>query len=317
MIGKKDIRILFFGTPEISAFLLEKMLENKYNIIGLVAQEDKPVGRKGNIEPVPTKKVALKYNLPVFQYSKVSEHVDEIIKLQPDLILTLAFGQIISHDLLMVPKYGCLNLHASILPKYRGAAPIQYSLLNGDEETGISLMEMVDKMDAGRVFAIEKVKINLEDNFSSLVEKLKIASFDCVEKYLDAYLNNELEGIEQNENNVTFTKKIKEEDEIINFDGDAETIFNKIRALSLIPGAHFTFNGLKYKVLKSEVVNNNSQEIPGTIIEYNKKNFIIKCSKNALKINLIQKQGKKVMNFSDFYNGNAKEFKIGDLIKND
>lgn len=315
MISRKEIRILFFGTPEISAYLLEKLLENGYNIVGLVAQEDKPIGRKGIIEPVPTKKVALKFNIPVFQYKKISEHVNEIKAINPDLILTLAFGQIVSHDILMIPKYGCLNLHGSILPKYRGAAPIQYSLLNGDRETGISLMEMVDKMDAGKVYAIERVKIDDEDNFTSLVEKLKIASFDCIEKYLDGYLNGELKGNEQDENLVTYTKKIKEEDEIIDFNNEAKSVFNKIRALSMNPGAHFIFNNIKFKIFKCNIINDNSPKESGTILSYDKKNFIIKCGKDSLKIEQIQKQGKKIMNYSDFYNGNSKEFKIGDLIK--
>lgn len=315
MLNRKDIRILFFGTPEISAYLFEKLIENKYNVIGLVAQEDKPVGRKGIIESVPTKKIALKYNISVFQYKKVSDHVDEIRKLNPDLILTLAFGQIVSRELLMVPKYGCLNLHGSILPKYRGAAPIQYSLLNGDKETGISLMEMVEKMDAGKVFAVEKVLISADDNFTTLVDKMKIAAFDCVEKYLDGVLNGELKGVEQDENLATFTKKIKEEDEVIHFNEDAFVIFNKVRALSLIPGAHFVFNNLKYKIFKCKVIKDDSNNENGKIISYDKKNFIIKCAKDAIKIEQIQKQGKKVMNYSDFFNGNSKDFKVGDLIK--
>lgn len=315
MLNKKNIKILFFGTPEISAYLLEELIKNNYNIIGVVAQEDKPVGRKGIIEAVPTKKVALKYNLPVYQYKKVSEHVDEIKKLDPDLILTLAFGQIVSHDLLMVPKFGCLNLHGSILPKYRGAAPIQYSLLNGDKETGISLIEMVDKMDAGRVFAIEKVKIEYEDNYSTLTDKLKVASFLCLDKNLDGYLNGELKGEEQDESLVTFTKKIKEEDEILHFNEDATVLFNKIRALAMNPGAHFTFNDVKYKVFKTSVVENNSDKEPGTILSYDKKNFIVKCKNNALKIEILQKPGKKAMNYSDFYNGNAKTFEVDQIIK--
>ena len=179
---KKDISILYFGTPEISAFVLNKLIENNYKIVGVVAQEDKPIGRKGLLEHVPTKKVALKYGIPVYQFKKVREHYEEILNIKPDLILTLAFGQIISHDILTIPKYGCLNLHGSILPKYRGAAPIQYSLLNGDAETGISLMEMVDKCDAGKVYAVEKVKIELDDNCTSLTDKLKVAAFDVFDK---------------------------------------------------------------------------------------------------------------------------------------
>lgn len=314
MIDEKKIRILFFGTPEISSYVLENLIINGYNIIGVVARIDKPVGRKMVLEEVPTKKIAKKYNIPVYQFIKIKEHVDEIKELKPDLILTLAFGQIIPHDMLMIPKYGCLNLHGSILPKYRGASPIQSAILNGDKESGISLMEMVDEMDAGKVYEVEKVEIKDDDNYTSLNEKMKIAAFNCINKNLKRYLNGELIGVEQNNDLVTFTHKILSEDEVINFNEDASNINNKIRALSNKPGAYFIFNNLKFKVFKAEVFLNDDNKEVGTILKYNKKDFIIKCKNNALKILIIQKEGKKINNYPDFYNGNASLFKENDKI---
>ena len=313
-ISRKDIKILFFGTPEISAYVLEKMLENKYNVIGVVAQEDKPVGRKNIIEPVPTKVVANKYNIPTYQFKKVREHYQELKELNPDLILTLSYGQIISHDILTIPKYGCLNLHGSILPKYRGAAPIQYALLNGDKETGVTLMEMVDKMDAGKMYAIKKFPLTLDDNYDSTVAKMEQVCFEIIEENLDKYLNNELKGEEQNEELVTFTKKILPEDEIITFDKTSDEIVNKVRALSTHPGAYFVFNNIKYKILKAEKIDDSSSLTSGTILAFNKKELLIKTKDGVIKVLLIQKQGKKVMGISDFYNGNSKDFEVNKVI---
>ena len=309
---KKDISILYFGTPEISAFVLNKLIENNYKIVGVVAQEDKPIGRKGLLEHVPTKKVALKYGIPVYQFKKVREHYEEILNIKPDLILTLAFGQIISHDILTIPKYGCLNLHGSILPKYRGAAPIQYSLLNGDAETGISLMEMVDKCDAGKVYAVEKVKIELDDNCTSLTDKLKVAAFDVFDKNIEAYLSNNLPGKEQDEILVSFSKKIKEEDEIINFKDTSKNVINKIRALAMQPGAYFIKNGIKYKIYKAHISCQKGE--PSTVIVFNKKELVIGTSDGSISIDILQKEGKKILDYKSFYNGNSFAFEIGDVL---
>lgn len=315
MINRKEVRILYFGTPEISSYVLLNMLLNGYNVIGVVTKIDKEVGRNLKLEESPVKKIAKKFNIPVFQYKKIKEGIEDIKAINPELILTLAFGQIIPHEMLMIPKYGCLNLHGSILPSYRGASPIQTSLLNGDKETGMSLMEMVDEMDAGRVYGVKKIRIEEDDNCTTLNEKMKVAGFACLEEYLDDYLNGNLKGEEQDISKVTFTHKILSENEKINFNNSAESIFNKIRALAEKPGAYFIFNNLKFKVLKGKVVENDSSLKPGTIIEFNKKHFIIKCEKDALEILLIQKEGKKVMNFTDFYNGNSSLFKEKDIIE--
>ena len=159
-----EARILFMGTPQISAYVLNRMIQYGFNVVALVSQPDRPVGRKHVIMPTPTKEVATKYNIPVYQPEKIRRDYEFVRELNPDLIITLAYGQILPEGLLNIPSYGCLNLHGSLLPKYRGAAPIQYALINNEEYTGMSLMEMTKDMDAGRIYATQSIKINEEDN---------------------------------------------------------------------------------------------------------------------------------------------------------
>ena len=172
MKSVKDVKILYMGTPEMSAKVLETLILDGFNIVGVVAQEDQPVGRKAIITEVPTKVVAKAHNIPVYQPHKIRLDYEFVKEINPDLILTMAYGQIVPQGLLDIPKMGALNLHGSILPKYRGAAPIQRAIMNGETETGVTLMEMVDKMDAGQMFGVEKCEITPEDNYTSLCEKI-------------------------------------------------------------------------------------------------------------------------------------------------
>lgn len=313
-MNKKDIRILFFGTPSISANVLEKLINNNYSICGVIAQEDK-INKRGNkIEEVPTKVIAKKYNIPVFQFSKVREHFEEIKNINPDLILVLSYGQIISHDILELPKFGCLNLHGSLLPKYRGASPIQYALLNGDKVTGITLMQMIDKMDAGAIYAKEEVKIDEDDNYDLLLKKLTDCAFICFDKNFEKYINNELIPVEQDENLVSYTRKITDEDEKINFNDNSFNIVNKIRALSLKPGCYFIYKDQKIKILKAKI-NDLNDGNPGKILQYDKNGFIINTLDKSISIEEIQKPGKNIMKFKDFYNGNQTFFNKNETIK--
>ena len=265
----KELKILYFGTPEISSYVLENLLNDGFNIIGVVTQIDKPVGRKGILTPSKVKEVALKHNIKVYQFTKLKNEFESLLSLDVDIILTLAYGQIIPHELLMLPSIGAYNLHGSILPSLRGASPIQTSLLNGDKITGITLMEMVDKMDAGRMFYVKKVNIDDDDNYTSLNDKLKVAAYLCFKEGIEDVVSKVNLGIIQDETKATFTKKILKEDELLSFFDDATTINNKIRALSYTPGSYFMFNNEKYKILKAKVINCNSQA-PSTILEYNK-----------------------------------------------
>ncbi len=313
MIDIKKLNIVYFGTPDISSYVLKNLIEEGYNIVALVTQIDKPVGRKNILTPSPCKKVALEHGIKVFQPVKLKEDYSFLKDLKIDIILTLAYGQLVPSEVLKMPKYGCFNLHGSLLPKYRGAAPIQYSLLNGDNESGITLMEMVDKMDAGKMFYKVSVSIESSDNYTSLVEKLKPAALKCFIEGIDKVINKGETGVEQDENKVTFTKKIKKEDEILDFINFSNVdLNNKIRALSYEPGCYFVFNNEKIKILKASLSSESS--VPSTIIKYEKNSFLIACKEGSLKVEEIQRPGKKILKYKDFYNGNMNTFKVGDKL---
>lgn len=310
---RKDIKIAWFGTPEISANVLKKLIENKYNICAVIAQPDKPIGRKKIIEKVPTKKVAELFNIPVYQPEFLKNDFDFIKQINPDLILTLAYGQIVPHDLLLLPKFGCLNLHGSLLPKYRGASPIQTSILNGDKITGVTLMEMVDKMDAGKMFYQEKIDINIDDNLDSLSKKIEDCCFNIIEYSLDKYINGELVGVVQKEDEVTYCKKIKAEDCQINFNDFGINIFNKFRALYSKPGSFFVYKGEKYNVNKIELLDNKFE--PCKVYNYDKTGLYIGCVDKTICIKELQKPGKKMLNIKEFYNGANSLFQKNDIIQ--
>ena len=311
---KKDLKIVYLGTPKISAIVLENLIKNGYKIVAVVSQADKPQGRKMILTPTETKLVAQKYNIPVFQPVKIRDDYEFLKELEPDIILTMAYGQIIPQAVLDIPKYLPLNLHGSILPKYRGASPIQQAILNGDKSTGITLMEMVDKMDAGRMFYKKEVEIKDDDNYETLSDKLAYLAYEVFDEGIQSVIDGTNKGKEQDESLVSFTKKIKAEQSLIDFNDDACSINNKIRALNPDPGTYFVFNNEKIKVAKAEVVKLSSDMFPGTIIKYDKNDFIIACKHNALSIKLLQKPGKKMMDYKSFFNGNQNLFKVNETI---
>ena len=196
---KNDLKLVFMGTPMISAYVFEKMIEDGYRFVGLVAQPDHPVGRKGIIEKVPTKVIAEKYNIPVFQPIKIRDDYSFIDAIKPDLVITLAYGQIVPEGFLNKIPLRCLNLHGSLLPKYRGASPVQSALINNEKVTGVTLMEMVKAMDAGRMYAKKEVLIDENDNSTSLFNKIKEAASELVLEALPLYIEGKLSGEEQNE----------------------------------------------------------------------------------------------------------------------
>lgn len=312
-MNKNEIRLLFMGTPEISAKVLRTVINEGYNVIGIIAQPDRPVGRKGILEKVPTKMVAEEYNIPVFQPVKISKEYDFVRELKPDLILTIAYGQIVPQGLLDIPRLGCLNLHGSLLPKYRGAAPIQYALINNESVSGMTLMEMIDKMDAGKMYAKQEVIIDENDNSTSLFEKMGDAACQLVIDALPKYINGELPGEEQDENLVSFCPTIKPEQEKINLELGVKEINGWIRGLSDTPGAYFYLDNLKLKIYKAKVINDLVQGQIGEIVKADKNGLILQCKDGQLSILELQKEGKKRMDFKSFINGNQKL--VGKILK--
>ena len=305
MINSKEIKILFMGTPEIASSVLEKLILCGYHIVGVVSQPDRPVGRKKLLLPTPTKEVAIKYNIPCYQVENIKKDYDFIKDIKPDLILTLAYGQIISQGLIDIPQYGCLNLHGSLLPKYRGAAPIQYALINNDEITGMSLMEMNDKMDEGRVYASNIIDIAEEDNATSLFVKMGEAAFELVNDCLDDYLNGKLPGEEQDSSLASYCPTIKKEEEKLNLDDSVERIYGYIRALSDEPGAYLLLNEEVLKVYKAKIVSKEVKGTLGEILQIDKNGILLQCKDGILSLLELQRGGKKRMGYKDFANGNA------------
>lgn len=300
----QDARVIFMGTPDISAKVLQGLIDNGYNIVALIAQPDRPVGRKKIIEPVPTKVVAEKYNIPVYQPVKIRKEFDFVYDLKPDVIVTLAYGQIVPQALLDIPKLGAINLHGSLLPKYRGAAPIQYALMNNDKVSGMTLMRMVKEMDAGEMYDKEEVEISLEDNSTSLFEKMGDAALRLILRALPKYLNGELVGVPQDESLVSFCPTIKPEEEKLDLNKSKEEIFGYIRALSDLPGAYLYLDNEKFKIYKSQIISNEIIGQVGEIVKADKNGLHLQLKDGVLSLLEVQKEGKKRMDYKSFLNGN-------------
>jgi len=303
MTKSKSIRIVYLGTPEMSAALLEKLINLGLNIVGVVAQPDKPAGRKRLVLDVPTKVVAKKHGIPVFQPHRIRSDFSFLSETKPDLILCFAYGQIIPSEVINYPRYGCLNYHGSLLPKYRGAAPIQYALMNNDKETGVTLMEMVEKMDAGRMYAKKKFLIEPKDDFSNLANKMVDAAFDLTVESLEKYLNGELVGEEQNEELVTFAPSIKPEEEQVSVLDDIEVIVGKVRALSPSPGTKIRMDEEEIKLFKVEIVSRENLAPLGSVIQANKSGFYIQVNGGILSLLRLQRGGRVILSYKDFLNG--------------
>lgn len=303
-MDKKDLRIVFMGTPEISAKTLESMIINGFNIVGVVAQMDKPVGRKKVLEKVPTKVIAEKYSIPVYQPYRIKKDFSFLKEINPDLILTLAYGQIVSQEVLDIPRFGCLNLHGSLLPKYRGASPIQSSLINNEKVTGVTLMRMIKEMDAGEMYAKKIVKIDEDDNSSSLFNKIQVACFELVKESLLKVINGEITGEKQNENEVTFCGMIKKEDEKLDLNKTKEELIGWIKGLSYEPGAYLFLENTKIKILKAKIYNDVVNDEIGKIVKSDKNGLIFQTVNGQISILELQKEGKKMMDYKSFINGN-------------
>ena len=292
------------GTPQISADVFEAMIQDGYHFVGLVCQPDHPVGRKGIIEKCPTKLIAEKYDIPVFQPIKIRDDYSFMNNLKVDLVITLAYGQIVPQGFLDIPPYGCLNLHGSLLPKLRGASPIQTALINNEKVTGVTLMEMVAAMDAGRMYGKKEVVISDDDNSTSLFKKIGEAARDLVLELLPKYINGEIKGEEQNEAEVTFCSLIKPEQEKIDLSKDIKDIYGLIRGLSDEPGAYLYLNDQKVKIFKASIANDVVNAEVGTIVEADKRGLLIQLNNGQLAILELQKEGKKRMDYRSFINGN-------------
>lgn len=313
----KDIKVVFMGTPSFAVPVLEKLIEN-YNVIMVVCQPDRAKDKKGNIIYPPVKELALKNNIEVYQPLKLSSEFEYIIEKNPDIIITCAYGQILPSSLLDYPKYGCINVHGSLLPRLRGGAPIHHAIINGDKETGITIMYMDKKMDAGDIISQRSLEIKSTDNLDSIYSSLSILGSELLIETLPSIINGTNNRIKQNENEVTFGYNISKEDELINFNDSAINIFNKVRGLCSIPGASCYYNGKRLKIYEIEVTDKLSKDIPGKIVEVNKDSLVVTTKDYLIKVKDIKMEGKKRCMVSEYLNGvHDKSSLLGGILTNE
>lgn len=297
-----NLKIVLMGTPKFAVAPFESLIKAGYNIIGLVSQPDRKVGRKQEVIKTPTKELALKNGIMVYQVENIKNDYQFLIDLNPDLIITCAYGQIIPQVILDLPKLGCINIHGSILPKYRGGAPIHHALLNGEEETGISIMKMAKKMDAGDVYTIHKLKIEPNDTYDSLSFKMSTLAASAIIKDLPLIIENKVKAFKQNEAEVSFGYNIKPEQEKLNWNHNGIQIHNQVRGLSSIPGAYTLLNQGIVKIYKGELTTDKSNLNPGTIVGFD-SGIIVATKDFNYRILELQLAGKKRMTAIEVING--------------
>lgn len=300
------------GTPEFGATILNELVK-EHNVVLVVTQPDKLVGRKREIEFSAVKKKAIELNIPVFQPINIRQEYQYIIdNYQFDMIVTAAYGQIVGTKLLYYPKYKSINVHGSLLPKYRGGAPIQRSIINGDKETGITIMYMAKGMDSGDILAKESLKIDINDNSDSLFVKLADLGAKMINPTINRLVNNEITPIKQNEEEVTYAYNISHEEELLDFNNLTNLqIYNKIRGLSSNPGAYFKIDNFSIKVYDS-VLNDSKTSLDSSVIcEVSKDSFSISCKdETVITFKNIKPEGKGIMSVKDFMNGKGKSLII-------
>jgi len=312
------LKIIFLGTPVFAAIILEKMIMAGHKPVAVFTAPDKPLGRKKILTPPPVKLLAEKYNIEVVQPTEIRNSKFKIQNSKPDLLVLAAYGQFIPKDILEIPKYGSLNIHPSLLPKYRGPSPIQTTILNGDNETGVTIILMDEKMDHGPIVAQQRWEIR-NPKFEILNKELANLGAKLLIETLPKWINGEIKPIPQNHSKATYTKIIKKEDGKIDWHKSADEIERMIRAYDPWPGTYtylnFQFPISNYqtnskfqkqkmlKIIRAEVLKINHQKEPGTVFLTENKNLAIACSQDALILNEVQLAGKKKMAAKDFLNG--------------
>ncbi|MGM9881221.1 MAG: methionyl-tRNA formyltransferase [Bacilli bacterium] len=306
----KDIRAVFMGTPSFAYPILKELI-NYLNVVLVVCQPDREKDRKGNIVYSPCKTLAIENNIAVFQPIRIKEEYQKIIDVKPDIIITAAYGQIIPKEILNFPKYGAINVHASLLPKFRGGAPIHHAIIEGEKETGVTIMYMDEKMDAGNIIIQQSTTIDNNICLDDLYKKLSYIGRDLLIKTLPSIIDGTNNCIKQDESKVTFGLNITKEEEKINFNDTARNIHNKIRGLSSVPGAYTILKGKRMKIYKSEITSSISQKEPGTIEKITNDAIFINTKDYIIKILDIKIEGKRRCLVSDFINGINKKDYIG------
>lgn len=310
----KDIKVIFMGTPIFASIILDELIK-KYNVIMVVCQPDREKDRKGNIIYSPCKKLAIENNIQVFQPLKIRDEYQKILDMNPDIIITAAYGQIIPDIVLNYPKYGAINVHGSLLPKLRGGAPIHHAIINGDKEIGVTIMYMDKRMDAGDIISQRAIPLTNDMTLDIAYEKLAIIGRDLLIETIPSIINGTNNRIHQDENEVTFGYNITKEEEKINFDDTSMNVYNKIRGLSSVPGAYAIINNKRMKVYSSTISDIKSKNLPGVIEDIRNDGIYVNTKDYIIKLTDIKLEGKKRCQVHEFINGIKKEDYIGVKFK--
>ena len=299
------MKIVFMGTPDYSVKTLEKLVKSHHNVVGVFAQPDKPVGRKRIMTSPPVKIFANENNIPVFQPATLKDGVAlSILKeLNPDIIVVVAYGKILPKEILFFPKYGSINGHASILPRHRGASPIQWAICCGDTETGVTVMKMDEGMDTGDIIEIAKTRIGDTETAEELFERLSVISADLMLKVLDDIESGKANAVKQPEEGVTYAPIIKKEMAHLDFNENAQTLANKVRGFYSWPCAYTVLCGKRVQIIKAKAVEFNSDSC-GVVVK-NEGELLITCGDNtALNLLIVKPEGSKEMTAAMMLNGN-------------
>jgi len=315
------LKIIFIGTADFGGSVLEKLADSKENKLMVVTQPDRPQGRGRKILPTHIKKVALSKGLEVFQPENINneESLKRLKEFNPDIILVVAYGQILSSHILNIPKMGCINIHGSLLPKYRGAAPINRAIINGEKETGITFMFMNEKVDAGEIIFQEKIDIFPDETCGELYYRLSALSADSLPKLLEKIKSGKIEGIPQDNKLVTFARKMKKEDGKIDWSDKGEKVYNLIRGTIPYPGAFTYYHGRKLKIIRARFLYDYQDEAetsfpkPGRVVKIEKDAILISTGdKGIIKILRLIPAGSKELTAKQFVNGY--KIKAGDVL---
>ena len=311
---EKKLKIVFMGTPEFSVPVLQSLIDN-YDVKAVVTQTDKPLGRSGKVAFSPIKKLALENNILVLQPEKIRDSYQEIIDIEPNIIITCAYGQILPLELLEYPEYGCINVHASLLPKLRGGAPIHRAIIEGYKKTGITIMYMAERMDDGDIITQSEVEIEDTDTASTLSSKLSNLGSKLLIETLPSILDQTNTRTQQDKAQVTFAPIIKKEDEKLDFSKTEREVYNKIRGLNAFPGAYTIFEGKRMKVWEARQSEDYFPEnLDGEIVKIYKDGIGVKVSNGVIVFTVIQPEGKGKMQASAYLNG-VKENIIGKVFE--
>lgn len=301
----KTYNTLFFGTPDFAVPALDTLIKLPFiDLKAVITQPDKPIGKKQIITAPPVKTLALNNNITVLQPTKIksSEFIESMKKYKPDVIIIIAYGRIITKKLLDIPKFGWLNIHASLLPKHRGASPIQASLLSGEDKTGVTLMQIDEGLDTGPVISQLKVSITENENAETLHDKLTQLSADIISKDLLSYLDGDLEARNQAESSTPVCTTINKEDGKINWNNSAEDIERQIRAYTPWPGTYTFWRGKRIKIIEAEIMMHPNRIEPGTIF-FHSGSYLVGTKKNSIKLKKIQLAGKRPTDIQSFIKG--------------